>query len=303
METIIISDLHLKKSEAHLYGINKFLEWIYDNYKDCRIIQLGDLFDSSSPHADLVNISLNHMLKFKEWHIIEGNHDKSRRLGSAIRHLNYHRSIHIHHEKTEVELDGLKFLFLPYIHKAKEEYSNIEWKGDYCLAHITNMEDAFNENDGVDTSKIDAIQIFGHTHTQHIINDRKIVLGVPVPTRNLEKTNSIIKIKEDGSYELIDVPVFFEYENINFGEEPKSKHNILNISNAPSVPSVYEKYKGYHIRRRGIVLDRKKDNTLSIENDNFEKMSLKNKFLFFGKERLISEDLINIMSPYFEISE
>jgi predicted phosphodiesterase len=293
---IIISDLHIKNSEAHLYGIREFFKWLIENYKNEVVVQLGDTWDSSSPHADLETEFIGYFKQFKEWHTIQGNHDTSFRLGSAIKHLQHHNNIFVYTEKTEVMIDNHLCLMLPWKFNCKEEYEKIEWRGTFCFAHVTNKEDAF-ANEFVDLSKIHSFKIYGHTHTQRYLQDG-LVVGVPLPTRNLETVGSILQtVPNSDRLTFIKVPSFFEYETLEYGKFPENKHNILNIINAPSKQSVFDTYKGYHIRNEGISVLRTENDSENVMQ-SFEAGNIKDKFNIYSKENNIPKEIVDCGNKY-----
>ena len=61
---IIIGDLHFKNKEPFKSSLFSFLDWIYENYKDETIIQLGDLFDTSSPHNEIEEQVLQKLIRY-----------------------------------------------------------------------------------------------------------------------------------------------------------------------------------------------------------------------------------------------
>jgi len=218
-------------------------------------------------------------------YILKGNHDISSNKGFCLSSISHgHKGVFVYEEKAEVEIEGIKCLMLPWIHNYKEEYEQIKWKGDYCFLHVTNSEDAFG-SEGVELKDIDAIQIYGHTHTRRLVNDRKIVQGVPLATRNKEVVNPLIKIIDNNTYEFVDMPIYFEFQTLEYQQLPENKNNILNIINAPSSKAVYETYKGYYVRDEGIELLRtENEQTLSEMKQVFEGMNLVNSFVEYEKE-------------------
>ena len=130
-------------------------------------------------------------------------------------------------------------------------YKDLQGDYDYIFCHFTNPEDQFAD-EGIEL-KVKGYQIYGHTHT-HAKYDTKIVLGVPIVTRNGEKNNPVMKIKESGRVEWITYPVFFDILTIKYGEEMSNKDYLYNIIEAPSYKSVYDCYPTINIRDEGIKL-------------------------------------------------
>jgi len=271
---ICISDLHIKNKEPFYSATKQFLNYVADTYPDDEVVQLGDLFDASTVHSSVMYEVITILKRFKKFHTISGNHDQSRRSGNLLLPLDHHDNIIVYDKMTEVEIEGHKCLMLPYIHNAKEEYEKVEWSGSYMFGHFTNEEDAFGD-EGVNTDKINACQIFGHTHTFATYSPHKIVLGVNLPTRNGEINNPFLRITK--TFDFFSAPLIFEYQTIKYGEFPENKNNILNITDAPSYISVYEMYKDYHIRKEGIEILRTENEDTQADVE-FESGNIVEKF-------------------------
>lgn len=276
-------------------AIRKLFAFLEENYNDEIIVQLGDSFDSTGLHYDLIEEFINQTKKIgKHWFIIKGNHDESYVRGGILQPLKHYDHFTIINEKTELEIEGMKCLFLPYTHKAKEEYENIQWKGSACFLHVTNKEDEF-ASEGIETKSIDALQIFGHTHTHKEYTlkngNHKIIAGVPLPTRNGETVNNLIQITNEGM-KYINHGIDFGYEDIEYGSFPKNKDNILNVKKAPSVVSVCEMYKDYYIRTEGIelLLDSETENG---ETFTFDVTNIKQSYIDYGKEKAVNTKVID----------
>ena len=102
---IVISDLHIKNSDVHLYGARQFFKWLLENYRDEIIIQLGDFWDTISPHSSIEDEFIGYIKQFKEFHILQGNHDVSKRSGLASKHLHHHENIFVYDEATVKEFE------------------------------------------------------------------------------------------------------------------------------------------------------------------------------------------------------
>lgn len=288
---VVISDLHIKSSEPHLNAIRELFDFIEKNYDDEVIVQLGDFFDTSAIHHGIVEEFIDRTKRVgKHWYILTGNHDKSYIKGNILSPLKHYDHLTVVEDKTELRIEGCSCLFLPYVHNAKEVYKDLSWSGDFCFAHITNEEDAFAD-EGVNTDKIDAFQVFGHTHTYKKYKDGKIVLGVPLPTRNGELVNKLMCIKSKIDVQMIDHNVTFSYQDINYNEFPENKNNILNVKLAPSRDLVYEVYKGYYIRNEGIELLRTEDNISNDIRKEFEESNTVEKFITWSEEKQLTKEV------------
>lgn len=294
---LVVGDLHVKSSEPHLKAIRELFNFIEKKYNNEIIVQLGDFFDTSAIHHGIVEEFIDRTKKVgKHWYILTGNHDKSYIKGNILLPLKHYDHLTVIEEKTELLIENSSCLFLPYVHNAKEVYKDIKWSGDFCFAHITNEEDAFGE-EGVNTDKIDAFQIFGHTHTYKKYKDEKIVLGVSLPTRNGEIANRLLHIKSKIDVQMIDHNINFTYEDINYGKFPENKNNILNVKNAPSIVSVHEMYKEYYIRDEGIEVKLSDDNAEET-SFTFEKGDIKETFGLYGKETSLDKSIIDCGIEY-----
>lgn len=282
---IIVGDVHSKNKEPYRSAINNFFEWLIENYKNEIVVLLGDLFDSSSPHAEVEEEIARYLVQLKKVVILKGNHDESKKSGNTLLPLNAHANITVFSEQAEIEIEGYKCLILPYTYDKR--YEEIEWSGDFCFLHMTDLKNQFGE-EGIDLSKIKATKIWGHTHTPMKYDDN-VIIGVPVKTRNLEKDNSIIKIDGDKNIQYIEHPSYFDFEKIKYGNFPENKNNILNIYDAPSMQAVRETYKDYYIRDEGVEILRSKDTSvfsISAKDTKIDKDNMSKLFNTFNKEEL-----------------
>jgi hypothetical protein len=318
---IIIGDLHCKTQMPYYLGIKKFFEWLILYYKQETIIFLGDLFDTSSPHNKLRLDVAKYLKQLEEVYILQGNHDVSRRMGSALLYLNALDNVTIIEDVTEIQIDLNKFenlvqnhhtiincLFLPFKYNCKEEYEALEGEYDYIFTHITPPQCAFGD-EGINL-KVKGAYYHGHTHMQKaftVDEDEEAtedsyfcrswyheVVGVPIPTRHLEQKQEhrIFKITPHRNKEEIQVPQTFTFRNIKFGEEIKEeyKNDILNITHAPSYPAALEMYKDFYVRKAGITIQRTEDD---IEFDR-ENLSIEGSFrLFANKTEGLSREVIS----------
>lgn len=265
MSVIIVGDIHAKEKLIYKQAQLKFLDWLHDNYKDDIIVQLGDFFDSSSINHGVVEEFIGIVKKFKEFHIISGNHDQSKRMNNILKSMKHQSNIYIYESDAEIKLENNRCLMLPYQSDCKY-YEDLDGEYDFIFTHTTPKEAAFG-GDFIDLSKLKGELVYGHIHVK-----APNILGVPIITRNGEKNNPILKIKEDGSTEEIIPPVFFDIIDLEFGEEIPNKDYLYNIKNAPSVKSVYDKYPIFNVRDEGITILYKNDDENNIvlnksEND------------------------------------
>ena len=207
---------------------------------------------------------------------------------------------------------------------------SINIKGMHCASCVALIENRVKSLKGVnnisvnlatedanlifDNSKIsfenikNSYIIYGHYHIQKDIYEdenynKHHIIGVPIETRNGEnQKHKIIYIKD--TLQEISLPLYFTFENIQYGEFPKNKNNILNIKNAPSLKAVYELYKGYYIREEGIEINRSQsleiDDITNKQHKSFNEITLQEKFKLFidykniNNERVVKECLLRI---------
>lgn len=290
---IVIGDLHIKRKEPFLSSIRSFFEWLLQNYKDEIIVLLGDLYDSSSPHGNVEDFTAHYLKQFKEVHIITGNHDYSAKQGLSLLQLRQHDNIFVYNDVTEVKIEDSKCLLLPFKYSGiKEEYEQLTGKYDFVFSHITHPKEAFGD-EGIELKVGADYYIYGHVHTQKDYGNH-IILGVPIPTRHLEH-NQVCRIANISKkkVDIIETPVYFTYEDVEYGEMPVNKNNILNIKNAPSLISVLYKYKEFYIRDEGVTIaledqDEEMEDIIDIDVDSF-----KATFVEYSKEKHISKEIVD----------
>lgn len=293
MSLIIISDLHIKRKEPYLSAAKQFLNWVLENYPDDEIVQLGDLFDSSTIHSSVLYDIIDILRKFKKIHIITGNHDQSYRAGNILEPLEHYDNISVYNDITEIEIENNKCLMVPYMYDYKKYQDTLEGKYDFVFLHLMPTEFQFAD-EGVTFNKIKGNFIWGHHHIQENWIDSNsnahCILGVPISTRHLEdQDHRILKIT-DGKIENIKVPNYFKFETIRYGETPVSTNNIINVIDAPNRKLVFEKYKDYYIREAGIKLLRT-SNTEETFKKEFEGGNILDKFKQYSSEKALSMEV------------
>lgn len=281
---LVIGDVHWKETSPHREGLIEFFDWLTDNYAGSTLIMTGDWLDSTSlHHENVIDTAIHKLNGFKEIHIVSGNHEISKIKGNILKPLNHINNINVYLEKTEVSIEGNTFLFLPYLpslSQMREEYTKIKWKGDFCISHFAYPGTNFGHSDEIDISGIDAIKIYGHIHEHKIMSDRDINIGVPATTRFGEHVwdKKIGLIDKDKKLKLIDIPVFWTYEELNYGQKPVNAKNVLVIKKAPSVIAVNEMYKDYKVHESKIEIFRNSGNENS-NNIEYTKESLNGSLL------------------------
>jgi predicted phosphodiesterase len=305
---LVISDLHLKSQEPFLSAVKHVLAWINKKFPYESLILLGDIFDSSSPSWEVFSMFARFLNIRKDYvYIIEGNHTYSTKKGHVLGgFLEFENVVPV---LTDINLDiaGNDCLFLPFLQvNNKNYYENLilEKKNyDFIFTHLSPKQVAFG-GVGIDFDRMGIMGTFVHGH-EHIakqfiddLGNKHIVLGVPQPTRHLEQDQkfSVLRI-ENKEIEFIDVPQYFTYETLEFGELPKSKNNILNIKNAPSWETLFKTYKDLYIRKEGITFI-KTENDIELETTNFTDNSLISNFNTYTVDKNISKEIFDISSYY-----
>ena len=299
---IYFGDLHCQEKQPHQDACLQFLAWLYENYGDETVISGGDIFNQSSHNHLLVDSVIQMLVKFKDFRIIQGNHDYSKRQNSILKPLRHHKNITIYDDITEFELEGISFITLPSNHQKEKQYEDISKTYDYSLSHFTPIQEAFG-SEGIELKfKTNVAHIFAHIHRHREFIDnfgnKILVAGSVVSTRNGEsEREKNIYILGKKSYEKVVVPQTFEYETIEYPELPTNKNNILNIKNAPSYEVVYDTYKGYNIRHEGIQLFMT-ESAVDDEQYSFESGNLIEKFMLYAKERSLEKEYVDMCLKY-----
>lgn len=310
---IVIGDIHLKAKQPYITHLNNFLTWLLYNYNDEKMLFLGDIFQSSAPRWDTFNVMKQFLYYRKNsTYILTGNHDRSSNKGNAIRGLQYSytkrnleliKNVFIYEDKEIVDIDGIKWMMLPYIHgEGMKKYEEITDTVDICATHVVPMECAF-VGEGIQLNVDTKLYIHGHTHIATEFVDKydrqHSVIGVPIATRHGEFNKGVIyNVKDADNIDVIDVPMQLVYENVEFGDEPKDKNSVINILNAPDPKSAVMKYKEHFIRS---VQYKKYTDEISVTCEF--KTKTKENFLDLAKKEEYDSDLINTCLYYLDFVE
>lgn len=280
---IILGDLQADEKQPHRQAVLNLFDWLYEKYPNEIIVQVGDFFDSSACPNDVRDEVLEKILRFKEFHILTGNHDKSSKSKNILLPFRHHKNIFIYNNIQEVEIDYHKCLMIPYqrsVEKVKE-YEKYKFEGDIIFSHFFHPKKSFNNVEAIDLSNMKAkYYIYGHDHTYATIGNH-IITGCIIPASQGQINNSLIRIHhKELSY--IEHPIWFEYEDVVYGEQPKSKNNIINIKNAPSIDSCYDLYKDYYIRDEGITF--KSNDEINLNDISFDMSDISGQFIAFCEQ-------------------
>lgn len=297
---IFFTDLHCQENEPHREACLSFLDNLYKNHKDDTIICGGDLFHQSSHHHNLVYDVLEKIKKFKDFRIVVGNHEISRKLGNILLPLKHHSNITIYDEQKEDVIEGISFIFLPSKPHKEKIYEQINGIWDYSISHFEPIQESFI-NEGIELKfKTNVCHLFGHIHKHNEYKDNHnnniLIAGSCISTRYGEQDwKKYYYILHKDKYEKILIKETFTYEDIEYGNFPINKNNILNIKNAPSFDSVYDLYKDYYIRKEGIEINRVQNNSITI----VETTNLKDTFNKWSNENKIPLEIVNCFNKYY----
>lgn len=285
---IIVGDLHLKETEPFFTHQREFLKWLEDNFAYEEMVILGDVFDTSSPQWKVYSLFKSFLLSREaKTYIVQGNHDFSRRKGSAVVSFNMLHHINVYIDKTEfTSEEGWNCLAIPYKYNM-EEYKDIKFSGDFCFTHTMPEEEAFG-GEFVDLSHLDAFLVYGHIHERREEYTNKKIVGVPVITRKGEVNNPIYRINENKEFEEVPTEVDFQYKTIEFGEDIDNPNYIYEIHNAPDVNSIFQEYKDAYIRVAGCTY---KQGSIDSEKEELNVHSLSEEFKYFCEQELVEEDI------------
>jgi hypothetical protein len=277
MEKIIyIGDLQAKEQEPYKSACINVLKYLLKHHKDDIVIQGGDFFNSSRHSHDFVDEIAEILLQFKDFRIIPGNHDQSYALGNILKSLGRHNNITIYHGIEKININGIDFQIIPYQYgNLKEKCEKITEDCDYSLSHLTPIQEAFS-NEGVEFKfKAKVAHVYAHIHRYREFVDnfgnKCLIAGVVSTSRfgEQEWENNIYELRKD-KFIKIPLPKFMDIVTIQYGEEIADKNILYNVENAPDMSSVYEKYKGFYIRREGVTYAKTDDSCqidFSLDNN------------------------------------
>jgi len=308
MEKIyFISDLHFGvRNASHEwiknqmdYFDNFFIPFIdAENVDDKYLLVGGDVFDN---RQNLNIYILNHVYelflklstKFKEIHIIIGNHDISNKTTNNIHSLiflNALRNVFVYKKPELKTIGNAKFLMLPWV-DGKEATSLEKYSGraDYVLMHTDISTLRFNKykeiSDGVNINYLKSFKyVFsGHIHYGQE-RDNIIMLGSPyhLNRNDLENTKYIYSLNTAtnklSKHINIYSPLFKQIDFFELIELTEDKYNKVMNNNYMYI---------------SIKSDLSFDNTINVLLNNIKVTPRDIKFIYYEDE-LISIDGIDI---------
>ena len=293
---IILGDLHLRADHPwFIEAVNHFLDWFEKwelNNPLNELVFLGDLVESPINGGIVVDFleRLEKCNRFFKLHIIVGNHDFKRI--DKIYQLSYDflkrkRNIVIYEKKTDVVIQGISCLMLPFLvptidipspYKYYSELSNNpkeNFKRDVIFGHV--QDGNFPGVSSVkNLEKLSDRICLGHIH----VRVHKNYLGSIFPLdysqkgqryfRTYEKINDTIVEKEHN------LPNFLEFKVIDYEEDIETGDALTSvyvINNCPHNNALIDsKYSSLHIRKHYKTISRE---------DTFKKISKKSTAAYF----------------------
>jgi len=240
---LVEKDRHLKKSEPFFSAHKAYNKWICEQYwstKNTAYISLGDWYNVAVPSPEEVDETERFFNEFLgEIYILAGNHDfsTSDKVYSILPLRNNPR-VKIITEPKVISMDGVSFAFLPFMKNVKymkEAYENLSDEFINAENVLYHFDDKSVSNKGIDISYLKGRKIGGH---EHLVSDNYF-LGMPINSCYTEKgqKNNILGIDSQHHYNIIDVPTFVDYYDVEYGQDlptVEAQFPIWNIINAPS---------------------------------------------------------------------
>ena len=261
-ELIAVGDIHLQNKEPKKSQCLDFLDWLFKqdfNNEDNSLLILGDLCEVNSP-PELYEVYVDYFVnksRFEQIFILQGNHDcvNQSTILSIFRPL---PKVKVITEWCVWNYYNCNLLFLPhYSHEGTEKLSMIETYSnlyktvteefDYGFSHVEDETEHFNKR-FVDVSKLNVKQwLNGHIHTCNIQNGGHYLGSVcmnSVAESGQKKFIAVID-GEDKSYELVEVPKFMEYYEVEYPnklEKISTRYGLFLVRNALDKNVVLEEY-------------------------------------------------------------
>lgn len=300
----VIGDTHIRKEEPYYSAIDQMFTELYLVCKSGdTIIQTGDFFHSYKPFPKEYSLAFYWIeifsLKGVRLIILSGNnaHEYHHLQKTyAIDPLASSKNVALIKDIEVLTIEDISFLFLPWLPDSLIREKGFEKVEDYLRSFIyeNNLSDIDyfiyhyedetvfmgGENRGIDFSFVED-KLFGITRIGgHIHLSSSNYIGAPYQTRFDEKfqTGSYYTIKDDvlmaHSFSQFIIHKELDFEDEIPVSEFEGQNFVLNITNAPSVDSVYDKFKKKHIFINDISLkfSEKRISTLTEEIDSKSSM-------------------------------
>ncbi len=326
MKVAIITDSHFgcrKNSKLFHDYFEKFYEEIFfptiDKEGIKTVVHMGDVFDSRKG-IDFSALSWSRKVVFNplrdrgiELHLIVGNHDtyykNTNRVNGLDLLLNEYDNISVYSEATEVKLDKLKTIFIPWINQENEESTISSINKTNSTVAMGHLElNGFRVNSQITMDHGTEPKIFkkfkkvfsGHYHTRS--NDDSIFyLGNPYEMYWTD-------VSDDRGFHIFDTQTL-EHTPVN------NPHRIFNVIFYDNID--YQLFDARPYKNKIVkVIVRQKDDIDKFErfidklySINVSELKIVENFDFSGwydkndDDSVESEDTISILDRYIEESE
>lgn len=331
---IVLGDIHFRDDKDYFKAVSeKFLEW-FNNWKNNNsnntLILAGDLVETSLLSGNVADYleRFSNYSKFKEIHICCGNHDKKKFHNDDQLAYEFYKNksnIFIYEEPTEVVIEGLNTLILPYYTgvnkygKSMNEfyssiYENKNFSGTYDLVvgHFCGEEfsyygsaDCIKNLDKINTKKL----ILGHIHTRE--SNKETYIGSVFACKKSENdyTRSAM-IYNNSIWSEEKLPLFNEFITITYPEElPKTKAliPIYTVLNCSSDIIAKSKYNNIFIKRTTTELIdafSTKKTDLDRQFSSIKEMDISELFKAYinSQETPLDKDIIEDCKRFLKIS-
>jgi len=260
---------------------NNFLNWFekldFGPKEDCELIQLGDVTERSSNLGDTLELMTKFFKiccdKFHKIYLVGGNHDHKNihnKSQFSTQFLKYLGNIEtIYQERLFHTDNGFHVMALPYRRvegKVLDDYYSNELPEEFYktsvdlfCGHVA-LKEPKTFYGGITAShfKKPKAKAFGHIHTRNgIYKDAYIgsISSFKIDEKNTELPRVIRCLTKNEKciiQEDLEIPVFIEYETLQFGEHPKrnktNKTQIFTITNCKNIQQAKTQYPNLYIR-------------------------------------------------------
>ena len=269
---VVLGDLHFRSDYPwFVESTEHFLKWFDDwnlNNSSNELLLLGDLVERPVNGGIVIDFleRLHKYTKFRKLHIVVGNHDFKRIdkvYQLAYDFLKRKKNVVIYEEKTDVVIQGMSCLILPFLPSTVEipspykYYSNLyknpkeNYKRDILFGHIQDKN--FPGDSVKNLEKLADNICLGHIHSRV----HKNYIGSLTPNnhsqngqryfRTYQKLNDkIIIMMEDP------LPNFLEFHIIKYGDDISditSLTPVFVIHECPEENLIDSKYDNLHIKK------------------------------------------------------
>lgn len=268
----ILGDIHFSSSKTYFINNSEnIIRWMEDwkyNTEENDLLLVGDLVASAISGGLVFEFLYRFILacRFKSIRIVKGNHDEKLKddvYQLAYSFLKYNPKVHIYTTLTEIALQGLDILVMPFYMSSgyqktmKERYSNLYKEKKYqkhydlIVGHFAGPGMNFDSFESVENlEKLDADRIcLGHIH-QRIIPE--IYIGSMYANKVNENANNRAAwlLSKDEFFED-PLPNFLEFITVKYPEDlPKTDAwiPVYTITNCGSLQAAKNRYGHIYIK-------------------------------------------------------